>query len=83
MSEETKNNTPLSNEELGLKAGVLVFETVDGALRYQPIGELTTQRLTYLLRYMQKVEDNLWSGMLYDSFVNDEALAEQAKEEEE
>lgn len=58
VEEVNQEETPKT--ETSVEKGVLVFQDEDNVLRYQLIGEVSLENITYYLRYLEELEKKLW-----------------------
>lgn len=51
-------------EELSMDNGVLVFKDSNGDMRYQYVGDVSLENMTYYSRYLSELEKSLWAKQL-------------------
>lgn len=62
--EEVDETTGQGKQE-AIKDGVVIYQTEEGRLGYQYIGEPTLKDVTYYLRLLEELTDDLWKAELY------------------
>lgn len=61
LIEEVENQQEQETSgSLAAERGVLLFHDTEGTLRFEQIGEVSLENITYYLRYLEEIEKNLW-----------------------